>query len=159
MRALFDQHEWRLARAIAFAAGASILACSCASNVTAAAGAEADRGVSTEGIAAMERLQGQWEIQSYRSVHLIPEEATPLMAQLFEELELRFEGSRAVVKIGASSEETKLSVWIDQGKQMRLDVSGGMFDGATLRFLDQDRIELYDVGKPWPGVSVLRRKR
>ena len=106
---------------------------------------------------ARKRLQGSWEIVRYESSE-IPKEAMPLMAELFENLRIRFEGATAIVKRGKGAEErTPFEVADEQGDAFKLIASGGMFDGSECRFLGEDEWEATDKGKAWPGVSRLKR--
>lgn len=103
------------------------------------------------------RLQGSWEIVHYQSKHRIPDEAMPLMGELFDILRLRFSGDRLVVTAGRFSEASDFFVETGPRGALRLTVRGGMFDGAQLRFIDERHVELVDEGKAWPGLSVLER--
>jgi hypothetical protein len=108
---------------------------------------------------ARKRLQGNWEIVRYESKQ-IPNEAMPLMAELFESLQLRFEGSSAIVRRGKGPEErTSFEVADEEGNAFRLLDGGGMFDGARCRFLSDDEWEATDEGATWPGTTRLRRAR
>jgi hypothetical protein len=105
------------------------------------------------------RLQGTWEIVRYQSKNRIPDEAMPLMGELFDSLRLRFSGDRVVVTAGRFSEASDFAVQAGPGGELRLSVRGGMFDGALLRFIDERHVELVDDGKAWPGLSVLEREK
>jgi hypothetical protein len=106
------------------------------------------------------RLQGTWEIARYQSDHPIPKEAMPIMGELFDSLRLRFDGSRVVMKAGKTTEETSaFDVSDEHGDDFTMVAKGGMFDGASCKFLGDDEWEVHDRGTAWPGVSVLRRAR
>lgn len=105
------------------------------------------------------RLQGTWEIVHYQSKNRIPDEAMPLMGELFDTLRLRFSEGRYVVTAGRFTEASDFSVQAGQGGELRLVARGSMFDGALLRFVDARHVELVDDGKAWPGVSVLEREK
>lgn len=119
-------------------------------------------GAAPAGEAAMggaaRKLQGTWEIVKYTSEKPIPNEAMPLMADLFDVLRLRFEGSTAIVKAGKAPEErAAFSIADEQGSEFKMVAKGGMFDGARCRFLGDDQWEVTDKGAAWAGVSVLKR--
>jgi hypothetical protein len=104
------------------------------------------------------RMQGTWEIVRYKSDARIPDEAMPLMADLFESLRMRFEPDATVVRTSKTDEERSAFVVEDEaGDAFKLTTNGGMFDGASCKFLGADELEVTDRGKAWPGVSVLRR--
>lgn len=103
------------------------------------------------------RLQGTWEITRYTSTQRIPEEAMPLMGKLFDVLRLRFDGASLVVTAGTVKESSPFSVEPGGRGKAGLVLRGGMFDGAALRFVDDEHVELVVDGKAWPGVSVLTR--
>jgi hypothetical protein len=108
--------------------------------------------------ATAKKLQGNWEIVKYTSDKPIPNEAMPLMADLFDVLRLRFDGSSAIVKAGKAPEErSSFEIADEQGSDFKMVAKGGMFDGARCRFLGDDQWEVTDKGDAWPGVSVLKR--
>ena len=108
--------------------------------------------------ATAKKLQGTWEIIKYTSEKPIPNEAMPLMGDLFDVLRLRFEGTSAVTKAGKAPEErSTFEIADEQGAEFKMIAKGGMFDGARCKFLDADRWEVTDQGSTWPGVSVLKR--
>lgn len=109
---------------------------------------------------AKKKLQGTWEIVRYKSDHPIPNEAMPLMADLFESLRIRFEEDAQSVRTSKTPDESApYRIEGESGDTFTLRTSGGMFDGAKCRFLGPDEWEVTDHGKAWPGVSVLRRER
>lgn len=106
------------------------------------------------------RLQGTWEIVRYVSADLIPDEAMPLMSELFNSLRLQFDGTAVIARLGNGSEErTGFSVVNEQGDSFTLIAKGGMFDGARCRFTANDELEVSDTGDTWAGTSTLRRVR
>lgn len=106
------------------------------------------------------RLQGAWEIARYQSTRPIPKEAMPIMAELFESLRMRFEGSSVTVHAGKSTEERTLyEITEESGDAFRMIAKGGMFDGAQCRFLDADQWEVVDKGTAWPGTSLMKRTK
>jgi hypothetical protein len=105
-----------------------------------------------------QRLQGTWEIVRYTSEHPIPDDAMPLMGDLFESLRLRFDGASFGARAGRRPEErVPFRLLPDAGGAFRLAAPGGLFDGARARFLDDDSWEVTDHGPTWPGVSVIKR--
>jgi hypothetical protein len=106
------------------------------------------------------RLQGTWEIVRYKSDTVIPPQAMPLMAELFDSLRLRFSPEHATVSTSKTKEE-RMEVIIEEedGDSFKLKTNGNMFDGATCRFLSNDEWEVTDKGKNWPGVSILKRAK
>lgn len=104
------------------------------------------------------RLQGTWEIVRYTSDHPIPDDAMPLMGDLFDKLRLHIEGDTVGARAGRQAEErSHLVIADEQGDAFRLVAKGGLFDGAKCRFVDADTWEATDHGPAWPGVSLLRR--
>lgn len=118
-------------------------------------------GASTVGRAAIQlRLQGTWEIVRYTSEHPIPDDAMPLMGDLFDSLRLRFEGDAVGAHAGRQAEErARFKIAEEQGDAFRLVAPGGLFDGARCRFVEADTWEVTDHGPTWPGVSLLKRAR
>lgn len=109
---------------------------------------------------ARKRLQGTWEIARYESDHPIPKEAMPIMGELFDSLRLRFDGAKVVTKAGKATEESgAFDVADERGDEFRMVAKGGMFDGATCKFLGDDAWEVHDRGTAWPGLTVLRRAK
>lgn len=109
---------------------------------------------------AAKRLQGTWEIVRYESSSSLPPEAMPIMGELFDALRIRFDGRDAVVQIGeASPDRRAFSIRDEDGDGFRLSVPGGMFDGAVVRFVGEDEIEIDDPSETWAGTSRLRRVR
>ncbi len=107
-----------------------------------------------------DRLQGTWEIARYTSARPIPDDAMPLMGDLFDSLRLRFEGDAVAARAGRQAEErARFTVADERGDAFRLVAKGGLFDGATCRFVDADTWEATDHGPTWPGVSLLKRAR
>lgn len=108
--------------------------------------------------AIRQRLQGTWEIVRYTSEHPIPDDAMPLMGDLFDKLRLRFEGDSVSARAGRQAEErVGFTIADERGDSFRLGAKGGLFDGAKCRFVDADTWEATDHGPAWPGVSLLRR--
>lgn len=106
------------------------------------------------------RLQGTWEIVRYKSANAIPEQAMPLMADLFESLRIRFEPNATVVRTSVTEDErSAFLIENESGDAFTLKTNGGMFDGASCRFVGPDEWEVTDRGKAWPGVSTLRRAK
>jgi hypothetical protein len=106
------------------------------------------------------RLQGTWEIVRYQSDHRIPDEAMPLVGDMFDSLRIRYDGGSQVVSAGKMPEErASFEVADESGSDFRLVVTGGMFDGGRCRFVSDDEWEVEDKGKLWPGVSRLRRTK
>jgi hypothetical protein len=106
------------------------------------------------------RLQGTWEIVRYTSERPIPDDAMPLMGDLFDSLRLRFEGEMVGARAGRQAEESAhFTVADEHGDAFRLVAKGGLFDGARCRFVDADTWEVTDHGPTWPGVSLLKRAR
>ena len=104
------------------------------------------------------RLQGTWEIARYQSERPIPKEAMPIMGEMFDSLRMRFEGASVVVRAGKSTEEpAAFDVADEQGDSFKMVAKGGMFDGASCRFVADDRWEVADHGTMWPGTSVIKR--
>ena len=104
------------------------------------------------------RLQGTWEIVRYTSEHPIPDDAMPLMGDLFDQLRLHIEGDTVGARAGRQAEErAHLAIADEHGDAFRLVANGGLFDGAKCRFVDADTWEATDHGPAWPGVSLLRR--
>jgi len=121
---------------------------------------QADAPKAPELTGARKRLQGTWEIVRYKSDQRIPDEAMPLMADLFESLRITFEPDAAVVKTSKTDDERSAFSALDEsGDAFKLKTGGGMFDGAECKFLGPDEWEVTDRGKAWPGVSVLRRAK
>jgi hypothetical protein len=113
---------------------------------------------SGSGAAIQQRLQGTWEIVRYTSDHPIPDDAMPLMGDLFDKLRLRFEGDSVGARAGRQAEERAgFTIEGERGDSFRLVARGGLFDGAKCRFVDPDTWEATDHGPAWPGVSLLRR--
>jgi hypothetical protein len=109
-------------------------------------------------IGARKRLQGTWEIVRYKSAYAVPNDAVPLMADLFDSLRVQFEPTHALVRTSVTSNENMAFEPVEeQGDQFRLQTNGGMFDGALCRFVTPDEWEVVDEGPVWPGVTVLRR--
>jgi len=120
----------------------------------------ADKPQAPELKGARKRLQGTWEIVRYKSSNAIPEQAMPLMADLFESLRIRFEPEATVVKTSVTDEERAgLVIEDESGDTFTLKTNGGMFDGVSCKFVGADEWEVTDRGKAWPGVSVLRRAK
>ncbi len=120
----------------------------------------ADKPQEPELTGVKKRLQGTWEIVRYKSDHPIPNEAMPLMADLFESLRIRFEKDTQSVRTSVTPDESApYQVVQEAGDAFTLKASGGMFDGAACRFLGPDELEVTDRGKNWPGVSVLGRAK
>jgi hypothetical protein len=108
--------------------------------------------------AIQSRLQGTWEIVRYTSEHPIPDDAMPLMGDLFDKLRLHIDGDTVGARAGRQAEEhAHLVIADEQGDAFRLVAKGGLFDGAKCRFVDADTWEATDHGPAWPGVSLLRR--
>ena len=108
--------------------------------------------------AILSRLQGTWEIVRYTSEHVIPDDAMPLMGDLFDKLRLHIEGDTVGARAGRQAEEqAHLIIADERGDSFRLVANGGLFDGARCRFVDADTWEATDHGAAWPGVSLLRR--
>jgi len=101
------------------------------------------------------QLQGEWEIVRYVSNEAIPPEAMPLLAEMFETLTLRFEGTT----VEAGGETVSFRIEDGQADSFILHAKGGMFDGATCRFVEEDKVEVIDEGPQWPGTSLLRRMK
>ncbi|MDI1432189.1 hypothetical protein [Polyangium sorediatum] len=119
---------------------------------------EADKPAEPELVGVKKKLQGTWEIVRYTSDHPIPNEAMPLMADLFESLRIGFDKDAQSVRTSKTPDESApYQVDGESGDAFTLRASGGMFDGAKCRFLGADEWEVTDRGKTWPGVSVLRR--
>ncbi|MDI3284000.1 hypothetical protein QHF83_11930 [Polyangium sp. 15x6] len=119
---------------------------------------EADKPAEPELVGVKKKLQGTWEIVRYTSDHPIPNEAMPLMADLFESLRIGFEKDAQSVRTSKTPDESApYLIEGESGDAFTLRASGGMFDGAKCRFLGPDEWEVTDRGKTWPGVSVLRR--
>jgi hypothetical protein len=144
---------------------ASFLACGGGTNTAAgpeAAPLRSEAGSSESTLpegSARKRLQGNWEIVRYESKR-IPNEAMPLMAELFESLRLRYEGSSAIVQRGKGPDErTSFEVADEQGDAFRLIDKGGMFDGSRCRFINNDEWEAADDDSTWPGTTRLHRAR
>ena len=109
-------------------------------------------------VAILPRLQGTWEIVRYTSEHPIPDDAMPLMGDLFDKLRLHIEGDTVGARAGRQAEEhAHLTIADEHGDSFRLVAKGGLFDGAKCRFVDADTWEATDHGVAWPGVSLLRR--
>ncbi|MDC3958273.1 hypothetical protein KEG38_30730 [Polyangium jinanense] len=124
------------------------------------AAVEADKPAEPELVGVKKKLQGTWEIVRYTSEHPIPNEAMPLMADLFESLRIGFEKDAQSVRTSKTPDESApYQIEGESGDAFTLRGSGGMFDGAKCRFLGPDEWEVTDRGKTWPGVSVLRRTR
>jgi hypothetical protein len=122
--------------------------------------ATADTPAAQELSGVRKRLQGTWEIVRYKSDARIPDEAMPLMADLFESLRIRFEPDATVVRTSKTDEERSAFLIEDEsGDAFKLKTNGGMFDGASCKFLGPDAWEVTDRGKTWPGVSVLKRAK
>lgn len=106
------------------------------------------------------RLQGTWEIVRYVSRERTPDEAMPLMGELFNALRLQFEGTVVIARLGGGREErTGFSIANERGDEFTLVAKNGMFDGARCRFTSDDELEVIDDGEMWPGTSTLRRVR
>jgi len=121
---------------------------------------ETDKPAASEPTGVKGKLQGTWEIVRYKSDSPIPNEAMPLMADLFESLRIRFEKDAQSVRTSKTPDESApYQIEAESGDTFTLRTSGGMFDGAKCRFLGPDEWEVTDRGKTWPGVSVLRRAR
>ena len=117
-------------------------------------------GASTAGLSpTQKRLQGTWEIVRYESDRPIPQEAMPLMGELFDSLRVRIEGSKATYLAGKTTEQHEYTLAEDDGSQFKLVSNGGMFDGAQLKLVGEDQLEVIDKGEKWPGVTVLKRVR
>ncbi len=107
---------------------------------------------------ARKRLQGTWEIVRYRSTYAVPNDAVPLMADLFDSLRLQFEPTQALVSTSPTTNEKMAYEPIEEhGDDFKLRTNGGMFDGASCHFVGPDEWEVVDEGPVWPGVTVLRR--
>jgi hypothetical protein len=147
----------RLARALTVAcASATLVACGAGATEPSAPKDEAAAaGSGGRASGAQGKLQGKWEIVRYESQDPIPDEAMPLMGELFEELRLDVQGDKVVVDQKASP-----FVATDSSDgSFKLTTSGGMFDGATCRFVEDDEFEVDDRGEHWPGKSLLKRSR
>lgn len=104
------------------------------------------------------RLQGTWEVVRYRSANAVPNDAVPLMADLFDSLRLQFEPTQALVSTSITTNEKMAYEPTDEhGENFKLSTNGGMFDGASCHFVGPDEWEVVDEGPVWPGTSVLRR--
>lgn len=127
-------------------------------SISASAPAPSARIVARRPRSVLKRLEGTWQIVHFQSDGVIPDEAMPLMADMFESLRIRFDGGTAWSKTEQTVEE-RMSVTIEDehGDTFRLRTGGNMFDGAACRFLGPDEVEVVDHGKIWPGVSVIRR--
>ena len=80
------------------------------------------------------------------------------MGEMFDTLRMRFDGASVVVRAGKSTEETAaFDVADEQGDSFKMVAKGGMFDGASCRFVADDRWEVADHGTMWPGTSVIKR--
>jgi hypothetical protein len=104
---------------------------------------------------AQARLQGTWEIIRYESTEPIPDEAMPLMGELFDTLRLSVHGDKVTIDTSESSFKAN----DNPDGTFKLVTSSGMFDGANCRFTADDTFEVDDRGEHWPGKSVLKRAR
>jgi len=132
-------------------------ACAGCGGSTAQPGAPGDTGVAAGSggpvSGAQGKLQGKWEIVRYESQDPIPDEAMPLMGELFDELRLDVKGDKVVV----DAKESPFVANENADGTFKLTTSGGMFDGATCKFVEDDEFEVDDRGERWPGKSVLKR--
>ncbi len=104
---------------------------------------------------AQAKLQGTWEIVRYESTEPIPDEAMPLMGELFDSLRLAVHGDKVTIETSESS----FTANENPDGSFKLVTSSGMFDGATCRFVADDTFEVDDRGERWPGKSLLKRAR
>lgn len=105
------------------------------------------------------RLQGKWEIVKYQSERPIPNEAMPLIGDLFEKMRVEIDGNEATYKTGKNQETHPYSVTEAAGDSFKLQAKGGMFDGAECQLVGEDEWVIIDRGSTWPGVSTLKRVR
>lgn len=145
-----------VAAGVAVAAGCGGSGAEPSTSSDADASASGDSSGATTSAAAspiVEKLQGEWEIIRYVSSEAIPPEAMPLLAEMFETLVLKFEGGT----VEAGGETVDYQIEPGEGESFLLHAKGGMFDGATCRFVGEDEVEVVDEGEQWPGTSLLRR--
>lgn len=153
---------------------ASVLACTvatgCGSAVTPASDAlpaqgDGDGSAASDGegapvTGAAKRLQGTWEITRFESADAMPPEAMALMSELFDNLRLRFSGKTAIVALGDKAPERKaFDVENEDGDRFKLVMAGGIFHGASCRFVDDSAFEVDDTQASWPGKSLLKRAK
>lgn len=131
--------------------------------VTAGCGGASPNGVASPGAAPKSteesggvegKLQGTWEIVRYESRDPIPNEAMPLMGELFENLRVSVHDSAWSVE----GKDSPFHVVHARGDSFELD-TGGMFDKATCRLNSRGEWEVDDRGPTWPGKTVLRRAK
>ena len=83
----------------------------------------------------------------------------PFVGGMFDTLRVRFDGTTATYELGKTKEQHDYSISEQDGSEFKLVAKGGMFDGAKLKLLSEDELEVTDQGDKWPGVTVLRRVR
>jgi hypothetical protein len=126
----------------------------------AADGASSEAGASpqTASLSSLQKkLQGTWEIVRYQSDRPIPQEAMPLMGELFDNLRVKIDGGKATYLAGKTTESHEYSLEEEDASGFKLVAKGGMFDGARCKLVGEDEWEVTDRGETWPGVSVLKR--
>jgi hypothetical protein len=108
---------------------------------------------------ARSRLQGTWELTTFISAGLIPDEAVPALALLHGAVRVRFAGDNVTTFIPGNPDEESCVFEIsdENGDAFTLVTGLGMFRRAEGHFVSNDFWEATERGSMWPGTTRFQR--